>query len=103
MEETGYKIKEGRLKHIATFFSSPGGTSERVFLYYAEVGDADKVEKGGGKDGEDIKVHLLPLDDLVEQLKCRQIEDPKLLIGALWMQDALKDQARTPLGPGGVK
>jgi len=32
LEETGYRIKNPEL--IAKFFSSPGGTSERVFLYF---------------------------------------------------------------------
>src|SRR5262249_172921 len=40
MEETGYQI--GKPTPFATFFSSPGGTSERIFLYFAEVRDADK-------------------------------------------------------------
>src|SRR5262245_33790773 len=35
LEETGYQIKNPEL--IATFFSSPGGSSERIFLYYAVV------------------------------------------------------------------
>src|ERR1700694_2812311 len=41
LEETGYRIKDPEL--IATFFSSPGGSSERIFLYYAVVGDADRI------------------------------------------------------------
>jgi nudix-type nucleoside diphosphatase (YffH/AdpP family) len=34
MEETGYRIRHPTL--IGRFFSSPGGTSERIFLYFAE-------------------------------------------------------------------
>jgi len=94
MEETGYKISA--LRPIAKFFSSPGGTSECIYLYYAEVRDIDKVGKGGGieAEGEDIQVKEVPLDELLEMVKCNRIEDPKLLIGALWLGEELKGRAR---------
>ena len=47
LEETGYRIHTPEL--IGRFFVSPGGTSERVFLYFAEVGDADRVSEGGAR------------------------------------------------------
>ncbi len=87
-EETGYQIQEPRL--IGKFFTSPGGVSEYVFLYFAEVTDADRIGKGGGIDGEDIKVVQLAIDELFDRLAQGSIEDPKLLIGAYWLQDHLK-------------
>lgn len=56
IEEAGYEPTE--LKELGTYYVSPGGTSERIFLYMAEV-DADKpVGEGGGLDEEheDIRV-----------------------------------------------
>jgi nudix-type nucleoside diphosphatase (YffH/AdpP family) len=88
LEETGYKIRE--LKPVARFFASPGGTSERVFLHYAEVHDADKVAAGGGLDDEDIKISNIPIDELFDMVENQRIEDPKLLIGALWLRDELR-------------
>ncbi|MGH6671465.1 MAG: NUDIX domain-containing protein [Xanthobacteraceae bacterium] len=38
-EETGYVIDSPKL--ICKFLSSPGGTSERIFLYFATVTDSD--------------------------------------------------------------
>ena len=35
LEETGYQVRE--LKYIGKFYLSPGGSSERLFLYYGEV------------------------------------------------------------------
>ena len=68
LEETGYDISETKLKLITKFFSSPGGTSECIYLYYAQVRDADKVAEGGGNktEGEDITVKEIPLDELLE-------------------------------------
>jgi len=86
-EETGYVVRSPRL--IGKFFSSPGGTSERVFLYFAEVGDADRTGKGGGVDDEDISVLHVPLDDLFERLSRGSIEDPKLCIAACWLREQL--------------
>lgn len=92
LEETGYKISH--LQPIARFFSSPGGTSECIYLYYAEVRNADKIEKSGGNDaeGEDIQVKYIPLDALFAMAKRASIEDPKLLIGALWLSERMQHQ-----------
>jgi nudix-type nucleoside diphosphatase (YffH/AdpP family) len=86
MEETGYHISNPTL--ITRFFSSPGGTSERIFLYFAEVRDADRIGRGGGLEGEDVKVLHVPLLDLFALLDNGSIEDPKLAIGAYWRRNA---------------
>jgi nudix-type nucleoside diphosphatase (YffH/AdpP family) len=90
-EETGYKIQKPEL--ICRFFSSPGGTSERIFLYFAKITDADKIGKGGGLSGEDIKVVTKSANELFDELAKKQIEDPKLVIAAYWLQDYIR---RTP-------
>jgi ADP-ribose pyrophosphatase len=87
-EETGFRIQRPRL--IGKFFSSPGGTSERVFLYFAEISDADRAGQGGGIGDEDIKVVQMGLDELFARLARGSIEDPKLLIAAYWLQNRLK-------------
>ena len=46
LEETGYRVDQ--LEHISTFYVSPGGSSERIGLYYAEVGRQDHVGEGHG-------------------------------------------------------
>jgi nudix-type nucleoside diphosphatase (YffH/AdpP family) len=87
-EETGYRIRE--LQPIGRVFASPGGTSERVFLYFAEVREGDRTGQGGGIDAEDIKIVEVPIDELFDRLARDSIEDPKLLIGAYWLRDRLK-------------
>ena len=91
LEETGYQIRTAEL--IGRFFVSPGGTSERVFLYFAEVTDADRADEGGGIDDEDIRVLHVGLAELFERLARGLIEDVKLAIGAFWLQGRLGPQA----------
>jgi nudix-type nucleoside diphosphatase (YffH/AdpP family) len=88
LEETGYRIATPEL--IGRFFASPGGTSERVFLYFAEVGDTDRVSAGGGIEDEDVKVLEVAIDQAFEQLAGGLIEDPKLAIAAYWLQNRLR-------------
>jgi len=89
-EETGFRLRE--LQLIGKLFSSPGGTSERVFVYFAEVTDADQIGTGGGDGDEDIKVVPLPIDELFDRVAAGSIEDPKLLIAAYWLQNRLKSR-----------
>jgi nudix-type nucleoside diphosphatase (YffH/AdpP family) len=86
LEETGYRIANPR--PIGKFFSSPGGSDERFFLYFARIGEAQREGNGGGIAGEeDIKVFQLGADDLFDQLAQGAIEDPKLAIAAYWLKD----------------
>jgi nudix-type nucleoside diphosphatase (YffH/AdpP family) len=85
-EETGYRIDNPR--PIGTFFSSPGGSSERFFMYFARVSAAQREGRCGGLDGEeDIKVFQIGVDDLFDRVAAGAIEDPKLAIAAYWLKD----------------
>jgi len=90
MEETGYQIRN--LTLISKFFSSPGGTSEYVYLYYCEVHNADKTGKGGGREdeGENIEVKEVPVAELFAGIKSNRFEDPKIIIGAYWLAERLR-------------
>lgn len=104
LEETGYRIRDPEL--VAKFFSSPGGSSERIFLYYAVVTEADKVASGGGNraEGEDIRLLEMTPEDLFDQLQTGAVDDPKLIIAAYHLKDRLKiaPPERTVLSPGTV-
>ena len=95
LEEVGYEI--GTLEPIATFYVSPGGSSERVFLHYAEVTDAGKVGDGGGvgAEGEDIRTVELTLEELDRLLATGSIQDAKTLVGVQWLKRRL-DSAERP-------
>ncbi len=85
-EEIGYQTHE--LTHIATFYVSPGGSSERILLYYAEIGDADRISVGGGKasEHEDIRQVDVTLSELWNALENNTIHDAKTLIAVQWLQ-----------------
>ncbi len=85
-EEVGYRVQH--LTPIAHFYVSPGGTSERIFVYYAEVCDSDRVSAGGGlaEENEDIQLVEYSRADFLQVLTTGQIQDAKTLIAAQWLQ-----------------
>lgn len=59
-EETGFRA--GRIEALGEFYSSPGMVSESFHLMRAH--DLERVHAGGGVEGENITVHVVPLDRL---------------------------------------
>ncbi|MAP79780.1 MAG: ADP-ribose pyrophosphatase [Aequorivita sp.] len=82
MEELGYKVASAKL--INTFYTSPGGATERVFLFYGEVSKNDKIEKGGGKadENEDIQLVKIPVSEIA--IKIQEFKDAKTILGLQW-------------------
>lgn len=85
--EVGYEVSN--LKPITTFFSSPGGSSERIHLFYAEVLAQERRNEGGGDETEDIEVVRMDLEDFFVQLLRREFRDPKIIIAGYWLRDHL--------------
>lgn len=85
-EEVGYRVRQ--LTPIATFYVSPGGTSERIFLFYAEVGNSDRVSDGGGlaDENEDIRLVEYSKSELQEALTHGEIQDAKTIVAVQWLQ-----------------
>jgi nudix-type nucleoside diphosphatase (YffH/AdpP family) len=89
-EEIGYEAHA--LMPIATFYVSPGASSERISLYYAEVSNADQVSVGGGlaSENEDIALVHMTLPELWQALDNGDIIDAKTLIAAQWLRNRLQ-------------
>lgn len=85
VEETGYDIST--LHYISTFYLTPGGSSERIHLYYARIQPGARVEEGGGVagEGEDIRNIYLSVDEALERLVRGEYEDAKTIIGLQWL------------------
>jgi ADP-ribose pyrophosphatase len=89
-EEIGMKIS--RLEHISTFYPSPGGSSERIYLYYSEVsGESAKYKGTGGiiSEGEDIRAEEISLEEALSKVKSGEITDAKTIIGIYWLENRL--------------
>ena len=87
-EETGLNI--ANMEHISTFYTSPGGSSERIYLYYSEVsGESAKYSKTGGLacEGEDIRAVEVSLNDALDKIKSGEIMDAKTIIGIYWLEN----------------
>jgi ADP-ribose pyrophosphatase len=86
IEETGYE--SDLLHHIQTFFVSPGGTSERIYLYYARLDTDEPRHEGGGleEENEDIRVLHITIDDALQKLENGEIMDAKTMIALQWLQ-----------------
>jgi nudix-type nucleoside diphosphatase (YffH/AdpP family) len=87
LEEAGFAVET--VEPIARFFVSPGGSSERIFLFCAVVSDAARRSAGGGVATEDIKVVGWPLDDFLARLQGGQLMDAKTIIAGYWLKDNL--------------
>lgn len=72
-EEIGYKTDKITL--IDECYMSPGGTSELVSIYYAEV--SEKIHEGGGLEYEDIDVIEMDLEEVLST----RFKDAKTIIG----------------------
>lgn len=89
-EEIGLTISV--LEHISTFYPSPGGSSERIHLYYSEVAGEDaKYKRTGGliSEGEDIKAEELSLEEALTKIKTGEIMDAKTILGIYWLENHL--------------
>ncbi|MCK9894009.1 NUDIX domain-containing protein [Frankia sp. AgB32] len=88
-EELGYEVS--RVDPISVFYTSPGGSSERVHLFHAEVIAELRTGCGGGlpEEGEDIETLEIPLAHLPKLLDSGEIVDAKTLIGLRWLADRL--------------
>jgi nudix-type nucleoside diphosphatase (YffH/AdpP family) len=87
-EETGLNIET--FEPITTFYPSPGGSSEQIYLYYSEVsGEQAKYKETGGLSGsgEDIKVIELTLGEALAKIKTGDIVDAKTIIGIYWLEN----------------
>ena len=85
-EETGYEVDN--LIPIGSFFLSPGGSSERIHLYFAEVTDQSRSHSGGGRadEDEDIEVVEIPLAACWQMVEDGAISDAKTLIALMWFK-----------------
>ncbi|WP_299790923.1 ADP-ribose diphosphatase [uncultured Shewanella sp.] len=84
-EEAG--VEAGKIEEIASYFSSPGGSSERYDFFWAAV-DASQAEgiHGLSEEHEDIKVHVLGREQAFALVKDGIINNASTVIGLQWLE-----------------
>jgi len=84
IEEAGLVL--GELWPLACYYPSPGGSDERVHLF---VGRCDSSGAGGvhglAEEGEDIRVHVLPLAGALQACTDGRINNAAGLLALSWL------------------
>ncbi|MBS1773890.1 MAG: NUDIX hydrolase [Bacteroidetes bacterium] len=85
IEEVGYETK--RIEYITMVYASPGGSTERIFLYYIEVDNNGKVADGGGLEHESEHIEIIEysIDELKMALKNNLIPDAKSVLACQYL------------------
>ncbi|SFB81999.1 NUDIX domain-containing protein [Pseudoalteromonas denitrificans] len=83
-EEAGLELDN--LTFMLSYLSSPGGTTERLYLYLAQT---DLSQSGGlfglDHEGEDIKVHVIPRLEAMTYLEQGCIDNAASVICLQWL------------------
>ncbi|MDX5373529.1 MAG: NUDIX domain-containing protein [Pseudomonadaceae bacterium] len=83
-EEAGLQL--AALWPITQYYPSPGGSDERVHLF---IGRCDSEGVGGvhglAEEGEDIRVHVWPLEDALQAVKDGRIDNAASIIALQWL------------------
>ena len=77
-EETGYQVKE--VRKIFEAYMSPGSVTEILYFFVAEYSKKEKVNSGGGLDGEDIEVVELHFEHALSMISTGEIKDGKTIM-----------------------
>ncbi|MGO2010275.1 MAG: NUDIX domain-containing protein [Pseudoalteromonas sp.] len=84
-EEAGLELDE--LEFMLSYLSSPGGTTERLHLYLATT-DLSQHQSGVfglENEGEDIKTHIMSVDNVLARLQSGEIDNAATVISLQWL------------------
>ncbi|MGE6449565.1 MULTISPECIES: NUDIX domain-containing protein [unclassified Pseudoalteromonas] len=84
-EEAGLNLTE--LEFMLSYLSSPGGTTERLFLYlaHADLSQMSTGIYGLDTEGEDIKTHIMHVDEALQRLNRGEIDNAATVICLQWL------------------
>jgi nudix-type nucleoside diphosphatase (YffH/AdpP family) len=80
LEETGLYLND--VQHIATVWTMPGVSTERMHLFFASYSSGDRRGRGGGEasEHENIAIEEVSLAQLAAMAEDGRIEDMKTLL-----------------------
>ena len=84
-EEAGLNLTE--LEFMLSYLSSTGGTTERLHLYLAraDLSDVESGVYGLETEGEDIKTHVISVDDALTRLNNGEMDNAATVICMQWL------------------
>lgn len=84
-EEAGLQLQQ--LEYMLSYLSSPGGTTERLYLYLAIVDLSQHTSGVFGleSEGEDIKTHVIDFDEALARLSSGEIDNAATVISLQWL------------------
>jgi len=87
-EEADLTLNEEQIDKIMEYFSSPGGMSEVMHLYVANI-DSENVSGVHGleSEGEDILLHVMQREAAMSLLENGKITNAATIIGLQWLQN----------------
>jgi len=90
VEESGCVIM--KLKKISEYFVSPGGTTEKVWLYLGKFDSSHASEYAGlESENEDIKVHCVSTEQAFKWLKEGKLNNAMTIIALQWLKIELSN------------
>lgn len=86
-EEAGVTADLDALRLVARYYPSPGGLAQIIHSYVALCDLPDDIPGLYGVEGEseDIRSHLVPLDDLVAMIASGEAANAPLILSAQWL------------------
>lgn len=78
IEETGYQV--GKVEKLWEAYMSPGGVTEILHFFAAEYSEAQRANKGGGVEDEEITVLELSFPEALAMVKNGRIRDGKTIM-----------------------
>ncbi len=84
-EEAGLAVVS--ILPIYNYFTSPGYSTEKIELFCAKV-DSTKAPKFSGlkSEGEDIKIHVIPVQEAFDAIKSGRINNSMAIIALQWLE-----------------
>lgn len=84
-EEAGLRAQQ--MHYALSYYSSPGGCTEKISIYVAEVDSSEAATLGGlATENEDIRVHVLPRTEVEQLFEQGKINNAASVIGLQWLQ-----------------
>lgn len=87
-EEADIDLTPDSIKPIMKYFSSPGGTSECIYLYWATF-DSSEISSGSihglPHENEDIMLHVVSRNEALSLLTEGKISNAATVIGLQWL------------------